>query len=119
VRVPAHGTKTLWVGVAGSDKGAAAARSELDAALANPARALARKIDSRERLADYSKLSLPGDRRLEQGIDWGKQNIADLTQRADDLKIRFVNEGKPETQYCSTPAAAAVRRAPASARSSV
>ncbi|HEY6693704.1 MAG TPA: hypothetical protein VI006_12710, partial [Solirubrobacteraceae bacterium] len=94
VRVPAHGTKTLWVGVAGSDKGAAAAHSELGAALANPSRALARKIDARERLASYSKLSLPGDRRLAQGIDWGKQNIADLTQQADDLKIRDVDEGR-------------------------
>jgi hypothetical protein len=106
VRVPAHGTKTLWVGVAGSDKGAAAARSELGAALADPARALARKIDARERLASYSKLSLPGDQRLAQGIDWGKQNIADLTQRADDLKIRFTDEGR---QY--PPAAGTVAHA--------
>src|SRR5262249_36277821 len=28
------------------------------------------------------------------GIDWGKQNLLDLTQRADDLQIRDVNEGK-------------------------
>ncbi len=51
VKVPAHGEKTLWVGVAGSDKGTAGARSELDGTLASPARALADKIASRERLA--------------------------------------------------------------------
>jgi hypothetical protein len=94
VRVPAHGSKTLWLGVAGSDKGAAAARAELSAALNRPGRSLAAKVASRKRLGDYTKLSLPGDRRLEQGIDWGKQNIRDLTQRADDLQIRDVNEGK-------------------------
>jgi hypothetical protein len=94
VKVPAHGEKTLWVAVAGSDKGAAAARAELDGALASPARALADKIASRERLARNTRLSLPGDARLAKGIDWGKQNLADLTQRADDLKIRFVDEGK-------------------------
>jgi hypothetical protein len=94
VRVPARGTKTLWVGVAGSETGAAAARAELGAVLTDPADALAAKVASRKRLADRSKLSLPGDRRLERGIDWGKQNLADLTQRADDLKVRFVDEGR-------------------------
>lgn len=94
VRVPAHDAKTLWIAVAGSDKGTDAARGELRNALADPARALARKIASRKRLASYTQLSLPGDRRLAQGIDWGKQNIRDLTQRADDLHIRDVNEGK-------------------------
>ena len=92
--IPKHGDRTLWVAAAGSDKGTAAARAELDAALDNPARALAAKIASRERLARNTRLSLPGDRQLAAGIEWGKQNIADLTQRADDLRIRNVNEGK-------------------------
>jgi hypothetical protein len=94
VRVPSHGEKTLWIAVAGSDKGTAAARSELKAALANPSRALAKKVATRAKLASYTQLSLPGDRRLEQGIDWGKQNIRDLTQAADDLKVRDVDEGR-------------------------
>ena len=38
--------------------------------------------------------TLPADERLADGIDWGKQNLLDLTQRADDLQIRDVNEGK-------------------------
>jgi hypothetical protein len=92
--IPAGGERTLWVGVAGSDQGEAAARSELSRALADPAGALAAKQASRERWAKYSKVSLRGDRRLADGIDWGKQNLLDLTQRADRLKIRDVNEGK-------------------------
>jgi hypothetical protein len=94
VKVPAEGERTLWVSVAGSDKGAAAARDELDRTLAAPGRALARKVAAREKLGRQTQLSLPGDPRLAKGIAWGKQNIADLTQRADDLQIRFTDEGK-------------------------
>jgi len=94
IKVPARGEKTLWVAVAGSDKGTAGARGELNRTLASPDRALADKIAARKALSRQTRLSLPGDQRLEQGIEWGKQNLADLTQRADDLKVRFVNEGK-------------------------
>jgi hypothetical protein len=94
VKVPAHGARTLWIAVAGSREGAAGARAELGRMLKTPARALAAKVASRKRLANNTRLSLPGDRRLEQGIEWGKQNLADLTQRADDLQVRFTNEGK-------------------------
>jgi hypothetical protein len=94
IKVPAHGEKTLWVGVAGSDKGTAGAQSELKSTVKSPDRALRDKIASRKRLGDNTKLSLPGDPRLEKGIDWGKQNIADLTQRADNLNVRFTDEGK-------------------------
>src|ERR1051325_3875903 len=38
IKGPAHGEKTLWGGVAGSDKGAGGARSELDRTLQSPAR---------------------------------------------------------------------------------
>ena len=31
---------------------------------------------------------------MQEAVDWGKQNIADLTQTATDLKIRFVDQGK-------------------------
>lgn len=94
VTVPAGGERTVWVAVAGSDQGTAAARSQLQDALADPDAALAAKVASRERWGAYSKVSLPADERLEDGIDWGKQNILDLTQRADGLQIRDVDEGK-------------------------
>jgi hypothetical protein len=94
VRVPAGGAETLWIAVAGSDKGLSAAQGELGRAVADPARALKRKVDARERAGEWSRLSLPGDRRLQDGIDWGKQNLADATQAAEDLQLRHVNQGK-------------------------
>ncbi|HYZ28429.1 MAG TPA: hypothetical protein VE570_05175 [Thermoleophilaceae bacterium] len=92
--IPAGGDRTLWVAVAGSDAGAAAARRELNDVLSDPAAELAAKQASREKSAAYSKVSLPRDQRLADGIDWGKQNLLDLTQRADELKVRDANEGK-------------------------
>jgi hypothetical protein len=94
VTVPAHHSRTLWIAVAGSDKGAGAARSELQRVLDDPDGLFAAKVAARERLGRNTQLSLPGDPQLAKGIDWGKQNIADLTQRADDLKIRDVDEGR-------------------------
>jgi hypothetical protein len=92
--IPAGGERTLWIAVAGSDKGTAAARGQLASALENPAQQLAAKQASRERWSHYTELDLPGDQTLAKGIDWGKQNLLDLTQRADDLRVRDVNEGK-------------------------
>jgi hypothetical protein len=92
--VPAGGTQTLWVAVAGSDEGPATARRELDAALADPEAALARKVARRERLGRRSRVSLPGDPQLAEGIEWAKQNLADSTQSAEDLEIRWVDQGK-------------------------
>ena len=94
VRLKGHETQTLWVAVAGSDQGLAAARRELAAALHEPGAALGRKVAARERLAARTRVSLPGDRRLEAGIDWSKQNLADSTQVAENLKIRYVDQGK-------------------------
>jgi hypothetical protein len=94
VTVPAGGSKTLWIAVAGSDNGMAEARSELAAALNDPAGQLADKIASRDDLAQQSQVSLPGDRQLQDAIDWGKQNLADLTQTASNLQVRWTNQGK-------------------------
>ena len=94
VTVPAHATKTFWVAVAGSDKGLAPAQSELTAALKDPDGELAAKKASRAALSKRTQLSLPGDPSLAEGIDWGKQNLADLTQRSQDLADRYVNQGK-------------------------
>ncbi|MGH2845796.1 MAG: glycogen debranching protein [Thermoleophilaceae bacterium] len=94
LRIPAGGEETLWVAVAGSDEGLGAARAELAKALRDPERALERKVAARERLARFTELSLPGDRRLAEGIDWAKQNLADSTQYAEDLEIRWVDQGR-------------------------
>jgi hypothetical protein len=94
LNVPAGATRTLWVAVAGSDQGLAPARGELAGALADPGAALERKIARRERLGRRTQVTLPGDPRLAQAVDWAKQNLADSTQSAEDLEIRWVNEGK-------------------------
>jgi hypothetical protein len=94
VTVPARGSKTLWIAAAGSDKGLADARSELAGALKDPAGALADKIAARDKLSKWSQVSLPGDALLQHAVDWGKQNLADVTQTASDLQIRWTNQGK-------------------------
>jgi hypothetical protein len=93
VTVPAGGSATVWFAVAGSESGAADAKAGLARMLSDPAAALADKIAAREALAQHTQLSLPGDPRLAQAIDWGKQNLADLVQEADDLEIRETNAG--------------------------
>jgi hypothetical protein len=94
VTVPAGSSKTLWIAVAGSDDGEAAARQELAAALSDPDADLAAKIAKRERWGQLTQLSLPGDSRLKRAVDWGKQNILDLTRAAEDLEIRWTDQGR-------------------------
>src|SRR5205085_4699339 len=55
---------------------------------------LASKRLARQRLAANTRVFLPGDRLLQRAVDWGKQNLADLTQSADNLQIRWTNQGK-------------------------
>jgi hypothetical protein len=95
LQLPAGGTRTLWVAAAGADHGGVTqARQELSGALAAPEAELASKIAARRGLAAWSRVSLPGDRLLQRAIAWGKQNLADLTQTASDLQIRWTNQGK-------------------------
>ncbi len=94
LNLPAGASKTVWLGVAGSDQGVAQARKELTKTLHDPAAALATKVASRQQLADNTRLSLPGDPQLQQAVDWGKQNLADLTHTARNLQIRWTNQGK-------------------------
>jgi len=94
VTVPAGGSKTLWVAVAGADDGLAAAQGQLASALKDPAGELADKIAARDKLSKWSQVSLPGDTLLQNAITWGKQNLADLTQTASNLQIRWTNQGK-------------------------
>jgi hypothetical protein len=93
VTVPAGGEQTLWFGVAGSQSGAAGARATLDSILADPAAALKEKTDERAALAARTKLELPGDPQLAEGIDWSKQNLADAVQEASGLQVRKTNAG--------------------------
>jgi hypothetical protein len=94
LNVPAGASTTVWLGVAGSDQGVASARKELTQVLTNPGAQLATKISSRQRLSQMTQLSLPGDPLVQDAVEWGKQNIADLTQTAENLQIRWTNQGK-------------------------
>ena len=71
-----------------------AAQSELSKVLRDPAGELAAKIAARRKLAQWSQVTLPGDPPLQQAIGWGKQNLADLTQTAQNLQVRWTNQGK-------------------------
>ncbi|SDO78652.1 hypothetical protein SAMN04489867_0581 [Pedococcus dokdonensis] len=94
VDLPAGGSKTVWLAVAGSDQGLPSAKGELAKALADPVAALATKKAARQALSEMTQLSLPGDPLVQNAVEWGKQNIADLTQTATDLQIRWTNQGK-------------------------
>jgi hypothetical protein len=94
VSLPAGGSKTVWVAAAGSDQGMASAQQELRRTLRDPAADFATKVASRARLGQMTKLSLPGDPLVQNAVDWGKQNLADLTQSAKNLQVRWTNQGK-------------------------
>jgi hypothetical protein len=94
VTVPAHSSTTLWIAVAGSDQGLSDAKTQLAGTLKNPDQQLADKIASRAQLGSSTQVSLPGDRLLQDAVTWGKQNLADLTQSASNLNIRWTNQGK-------------------------
>jgi hypothetical protein len=80
--------------MAGSDKGLTPARAELAAALRDAAGQLAAKIADRGRWGNRTRVSLPGDRCLQDAVDWGKQNVLDLTRYADDRQIRWLDQGR-------------------------
>jgi hypothetical protein len=94
LNLPAGGSQTVWLGVAGSDQSLGRARQELTKLLQDPSAALDAKIASREQLAQQTQLSLPDDRLVQDAVDWGKQNIADLTLSAQNLEVRWTNQGK-------------------------
>jgi hypothetical protein len=94
VKLEKDQAKTLWFAVAGSESGPAAARARAAAVLANPQALLAAKRAERAELGDLTKLSLTGNQNVADGIDWSKQNLADSVQRATNMKIRDVDEGR-------------------------
>ena len=88
VRLAAGQSRTVWVTVAGSDSGLADAQREYAAASADPGRELRAKVATRLALAARTKVDLPGDPALASAVEWGKQNLADLTQEARNLVLR-------------------------------
>jgi hypothetical protein len=93
VSVPAGASRTIWFTVAGSDQGLSDAQAQFQAASANPAAELTAKIGARQQLNGQTQVSLPGDPALAESVTWSKQDMADLTQQADNLHIRDTEEG--------------------------
>ena len=87
---------TVWIAVAGSDRGVADATRAQNAALSRPQALLDRKHAARAEVAARTVVDLPGDRLLQQSVEWTKQNLADSVQQADDLQLRAVRAG---TEY--------------------
>ncbi|MPZ79624.1 MAG: glycogen debranching protein [Actinophytocola sp.] len=85
---------TLWFTVAGSDQGPVAARAEFAKATKNPVGLLRSKVDGRLATAGHTKVDLPGDRLLQQSVEWSKQNLADSVQESHGLRLRDVDEGR-------------------------
>ncbi|MFI5697695.1 glycogen debranching protein [Kribbella sp. NPDC051586] len=94
VKLSAGQHKTIWFAVAGSDQGSQAAQREYGQALRNPEKLLRAKTSARQQIDAQSAVDLPGDRLLQQSVEWSKQNLADSVQEAHNLQIRDVNEGK-------------------------
>ncbi|MEU4191266.1 glycogen debranching protein [Kribbella sp. NPDC026611] len=90
---PGQGT-TIWFAVAGSDKGSPDAQREYGKALSDPDKLFKAKTAERQQIDSQSAVDLPGDRLLQQSVEWSKQNLADSVQQANNLQIRDVNEGK-------------------------
>ena len=97
VKIPGRGSTTVWIAVAGSESSVREARREFARLTADPERLLAKKRAARRSVARWSKIVLPGNELLQESIDWGKQNLADLTQAATDLEIRWTDEGRQWT----------------------
>ena len=62
-----------------------------------PERLAAEKVAARRALARHSRVRLPGDPALQESLEWGKQNLADLTQTSEDVDLRWTKEGKEWT----------------------
>ncbi len=84
---------TIWFTVAGSDQGLSSAQTEYQAASADPAGELQAKVASRLALDSQTQVSLPADPSLAAAVTWSKQNLADLTQQADNVSVRSTEEG--------------------------
>jgi hypothetical protein len=106
LRLRAGAPTTVWVAVAGSDRGVADATAAQDRALSRPGALLAGKHAARAAVAARTVVDLPGDRLLQQSVEWTKQNLADSVQQADRLNLRAVRAGTAYPPVAGTLASA-------------
>jgi len=94
LRLAADRPTTIWFAVAGSDRGVADARSQLNQALESPDTLFARKVATRRDVGTRTAVDLPGDRQLQHSVEWSKQNLADSVQEARGLTLRVTQQAK-------------------------
>lgn len=94
VKLRAGENRTVWFAVGGSTEGVGRARSELRAALRDPAGVLEDKLAVRERIDASTVVDLPGDPQLAASVRWSKQMLAASEQTVDDVQLRVVRAGK-------------------------
>ena len=94
VALQAGQVRTVWFGVGGSSTGPAGARSALADLLTDPAGKLAAKVATRQAVDGNTVVDLPGDRLLEQSIQWSKQMLAASDQRVANPRLRVVRAGR-------------------------
>jgi glycogen debranching enzyme len=83
----------LWVAVAGSHTSRAEADRALRSALADPDALLASKVAAREAVLARTRVSVP-DAQLQEALEWGKLNMADLRRTVRAVQVRDVQEGR-------------------------
>jgi hypothetical protein len=93
IHVPAGG-RTVWFAVAGSDNGVREAKTEQSKVLSDPAGLLRKTVAARTALAGNTSVDLPGDRLLQESVEWSKQNLAESVQEARNLQVRISHAGK-------------------------
>ena len=101
LEVPAEGTSTLWIAIAGSHTSQSDASAALHEALTDPEGHLGDKVAGRLRLLDQTRISLPDDD-LESAFQWGKLNMADLRRTVTDVQVRDTALGTTYSQPLRT-----------------
>ena len=93
VSVPAGTSRTIWFTVAGADQGTSDAQAQFQAASAEPGGRIRRQGRHPPAAERPDQGVAAGDPALAQSVTWSKQDLADLTQQADNLKDRDTEEG--------------------------
>ena len=110
-RRPARAAQTVWIAVAGST--AACRRRTSWRGAQDPDAQLRPRSPRATRSPRARRSTCPATARCRRRVDWGKQNLADLTQTATNLQIRFVDQGKAYPRAGRTTSSARRSSAPA------
>ena len=98
MKLRGHDRETLWIAVAGSENSPREARAAFRAPdSTSPAQARPRSWRRAARWRATRASTCRATRRSQQSMDWGKQNLADLTQTATDVDLRWTDRARQWT----------------------